>query len=212
MVGTYTVTVTDAGGCTAQATVVITEPAAALTASITAQTNVLCFGGATGSATAAGANGTAPYTYSWNTTPVQTTATATNLIAGTYTVTVTDAGGCTAQATVVITEPAAALTASITAQTNVLCFGGATGSATAAGANGTAPYTYSWNTTPVQTTATATNLIAGTYTVTVTDAGGCTAQATVVITEPAAALTASITAQTNVLCFGGANGTATAAG
>ena len=142
----------------------ITEPAAALAATITAQTNVLCFGGTTGDATVTATGGTAPYTYSWNTTPVQTGQTATGLAAGTYTVTVTDAGGCTTTATVTITEPAAALAATITAQTNVLCFGGTTGDATVTATGGTAPYTYSWNTTPVQTGQTATGLAAGTYT------------------------------------------------
>jgi len=80
-----------------------------------------------------------------------------SLIAGVYTVTVTDANLCTATASVTITQPAAALTVT-TSQVNVKCFGGATGTATAIPAGGTAPYTYSWNTAPVQTTITATVL------------------------------------------------------
>ena len=68
----------------------LSQPAAALVASITAQTNVLCFGNSTGSATVTATDGTPPYSYSWNTTPVQTSATATRLAAGSYTVTVTD--------------------------------------------------------------------------------------------------------------------------
>ena len=205
--GTYTVTVTDANLCTATANAVITQPAAALTVT-TSHVNVACFGGATGTATAIPAGGTGPYTYSWNTLPVQTTATATGLIAGTYTVTVTDANLCTATANVTITQPAAALTVT-TSHVNVACFGGATGTATAIPAGGTGPYTYSWNTVPVQTTITATGLIAGTYTVTVTDANLCTATANAVITQPAAALTVT-TSHVNVACFGGATGTATA--
>jgi hypothetical protein len=73
-----------------------------LEASITAKTDVSCLGGNDGSATVTATGGTAPYTYSWNTNPVQTGATASGLMAGTYTVTVTDAGGCVATATAVI--------------------------------------------------------------------------------------------------------------
>jgi len=207
--GTYTVTVTDANLCTTTASAIITQPAAALSATITAQTNVLCVGSSTGSATVTASGGTGDYTYSWNTSPVKTTATATGLIAGTYTVTVTDENLCTTTASAIITQPAVALSASITAQTNVLCVGSSTGSATVTASGGTGVYTYSWNTSPVKTTATATGLIAGTYTVTVTDENLCTTTATAIITQPAVALSASITAQTNVLCFGSSTGSAT---
>ncbi|WP_199885704.1 SprB repeat-containing protein, partial [Flavobacterium bizetiae] len=111
---------------------------------------------------------------SWNTSPIQTSATANNLIAGTYIVTVTDAKGCTDTEQITITEPEIALTAAIKTDTNVNCKGDATGSATASATGGTGTYSYSWNTSPIQTSATANNLIAGTYIVTVTDAKGCT--------------------------------------
>jgi archaellum component FlaF (FlaF/FlaG flagellin family) len=202
--GSYTVTVTDANGCTKQATVTITQPSA-LTLE-TSQVNVLCNGASTGTATAIPSGGTPTYTYSWNTVPVQTTATATGLGAGSYTVTVTDANGCTKSASVTITQPDA-LTVE-TSQVNVLCNGASTGTATAIPGGGTPAYTYSWNTVPVQTTATATGLAAGSYTVTVTDANGCTKSANVTITEPAA-LHIEIS-QTNVLCNGGSTGSATA--
>ena len=208
--GTYTVTVTDANGCTATGSRVVTQPTA-VTATITAQTNVSCFGGANGTATVTAAGGTAPYTYLWNDpAPAQSNATATALTAGTWTVTVTATGGCTATANVTITQPVSAVTSSITAQTNVSCFGGATGSATVTAAGGTPGYTYLWNDpAPAQTTATCTALTAGTWTVTVTDFNSCTSTSSVTITQPASALTSSITAQTNVSCFGGTNGSAT---
>ncbi|MBK8339691.1 MAG: SprB repeat-containing protein [Flavobacteriales bacterium] len=60
-------TATDANGCTAQQNVVIIQPLAALTASVSAQTNVLCHGNSTGSATANASGGTGPYQYAWNT-------------------------------------------------------------------------------------------------------------------------------------------------
>jgi len=206
--GTYTCTITDANGCTATASVTINEPTA-LAVNISSSSNVLCFGGNTGSATANASGGTTGYSYSWSTTPIQTSSTAANLIAGTYTVTVTDANNCTATATAIITEPTL-LVASISGSTNVSCFGGNNGAANAAVNGGTASYNYSWSTSPVQNNANATGLSIGTYTVTVTDANSCTATATVSISEPTL-LVASVSASTNVSCFGGNNGTANAA-
>ncbi|MHA3789563.1 T9SS type A sorting domain-containing protein [Flavobacterium hauense] len=209
--GTYNVTVTDANLCTTTQSFTITEPTL-LTASAGTQTNVLCFGNTTGQATVNATGGTGAYSYSWNTTPVQTTATATGLAAGTYTVTVTDANLCTTTQGFTITQPAASLTATAGPQTDVLCFGNATGSATVNVTGGTGTYTYSWDTTPVQTTATATGLTAGTYTVTVTDANMCTTTQSFTITQPAAPLTLTPnTTQTNVLCNGQATGSATVA-
>ena len=208
--GSYSVTVTDNLLCTAIASVTLTNPTL-LTATIAPPTNVSCNGGANGSATVTAVGGTAPYTYLWNDpAPAQTTATATALTAGTWTVTVTSTGGCTATANVTITAPTL-LNSSITAQTNVACNGGATGTATVTAAGGTTPYTYLWNDpAPAQTTATSTGLTAGTWIVTVTDNNGCTSTSNVTIIQPTV-LTASISAQTNVSCNGGSNGTATVA-
>src|SRR5512133_3393854 len=204
--GGSSVTVADSKNCTTTATVTIGQPAALLTASISSQVDVACFGQATGSATVTAAGGTPVYSYSWNTTPVQTGSTATGLSAGSYTVTVTDSKNCTTTATVTIGQPAALLTASISSQVDVACFGQATGSATVTAAGGTPVYSYSWNTTPVQTGSTATGLSAGSYTVTVTDSKNCTTTATVTIGQPAALLTASISSQVDVACFGQATG------
>ncbi|MCB9184823.1 MAG: choice-of-anchor L domain-containing protein [Flavobacteriales bacterium] len=207
--GNWTCTVTDANGCIATRTVTITQPAAALGSSVSAQTMVACFGGANGSATVSANGGTAPYSYAWNTVPAQNSASANNLTAGNYTCTITDANGCLTTRNVTITQPAAAVTSTLTAQSNVLCFGGTTGSATVSAAGGTAPYGFSWNTTPPQSSATASALPAGTWTCTITDANGCATTRNVVIAQPASALGGSISAQTNVSCFGGANGSAT---
>ncbi|GEP97840.1 T9SS type A sorting domain-containing protein [Chitinophaga cymbidii] len=175
--GTYTVTVTDANGCAVTQNFTITEPTA-LTAT-TSQVNVSCNGGADGTATITAAGGTPGYTYAWSTTPVQTTATATGLTAGTYTVTVTDANGCGNTQSVTITQPAA-LGLTLTSA-NVACPGHNDGAATATITGGVAPYTYAWNTTPVQITATATALVAGPYIVEVTDANGCTATGSITV-------------------------------
>jgi hypothetical protein len=209
MAGTYTVTVTDNQGCTTTTSASITQPAAPLSAGISAQTNVSCFGGSNGAATVTVTGGTPSYSYIWSTSPVQTTSTATTLMAGTYTVTVTDSHGCTTTTSASITQPAAPLSAGISAQTNVSCFGGNNGAATVTATGGTPAYSYMWSTSPAQTTSTATTLMAGTYTVTVTDSHGCTTTTSASITQPAAPLSAGISAQTNVSCFGGNDGAAT---
>jgi len=198
---TYTVTITDSKGCTATATINITQPDA-LTTTITG-TNVNCNGGNNGSATVTPSGGTAPYTYQWSNN-AGTSATANNLTARVYTVTITDAKNCTATATINITQPNA-LTATIIG-TNVNCNGGNNGSATVTPSGGTAPYTYQWSNN-AGTSATANNLTARIYTVTITDAKNCTATATINITQPNA-LTTNITG-TNVNCNGGNNGSAT---
>ncbi len=180
--GNYICTVTDNVGCTGSSSVTITEPSPVVP-TISSQTNAACFGGNNGKATAAGIGGTSPYTYSWNTAPVQTTAQATGLSAGTYVCTVADNNSCTGTVSITITAPTPVLP-TISSQTNVSCFGGSNGKATAAGNGGTSPYTYSWNTAPVQTTAQATGLSAGTYVCTVTDNNSCTGTVSVTISQP----------------------------
>ena len=203
--GTWSVTVTDFIGCQASASITITQPTA-LTASITSQTNVSCNAGANGTGTVAASGGTTPYTYLWNDpAPAQTTATSTALTVGSWTVTVTDANLCTTTATVNITQPTAVV-ATISSQTNVSCNGGTNGTATVAGSGGTPGYTFNWSNS--QSTAIASGLGAATFQVTVTDSQGCTATNSATITQPTA-VTANISAQTNVSCNGGANGTAT---
>lgn len=204
--GTYCVTITDANGCTDTACAVITEPIA-VTASIAASTNISCNGAGDGTATAAGSGGTSPYSFVWSSGG--TAALETGLTVGTHTVTVTDANGCTDTETVSITEPAV-MTAAITSSTNVTCFGNGDGQATAGGSGGTTPYSFLWSTGA--TSVSVAGLVAGNYTVTVTDANGCSDIASVSITQPSSAVLAAITASTNVSCFGGNDGQATAAG
>ncbi|MBL7926932.1 MAG: T9SS type A sorting domain-containing protein [Bacteroidia bacterium] len=205
--GTYDVTVTDAAGCTAVITGLVVNQPAPLSMGATSGTNVTCFGGNNGTATAGVVTGgTMPYSYSWNTVPPQATATATGLVAGTYIVTVTDAGGCTTSGNVTITEPATAMVLSIVNQTNPSCSGGATGTAEVDATGGTGPYTYLWS--DGQTTAAVTGLMAGTYQVTATDANGCQAMATIIISQPNQfVVTATFT---DVLCNGNSDGTITA--
>lgn len=203
--GTHIVTVTDTNGCALTDSTVISVTGGP-TASVLSSTNVTCNGGNDGSATASASGANPPYTYSWNTTPVQTTAAAAGLSAGTYVVTVSDASGCTGTASVTITEPSA-ISLNITS-TSAAC-GVNNGSATATVSGGNGPYSYNWSSSPVQTTASATGLLAGTYTIVITDASGCTQTGAVTIINFNGPI-ASISAQTNASCFGSSDGSASA--
>ena len=198
--GLYTVTVTDASGCTATGTAIITEPTPLVCDS--AFSSITCFGDSNGTAAVFPSGGTPPYTYSWSTSPIQTTQTATGLSAGLYYVIITDAAGCSKTACVKITGPAE-LICGISAN-DPLCNGSSDGSASANVVGGTAPYSYVWSTVPFQTTATATGLSAGTYTLTVTDANGCTTECSVHLSDPA--LLVCTPTATNVKCHGDSSG------
>ena len=180
--GNYSVTVTDATGCSGTATVTVTSSSGLTATSSSTQTS--CTSNS-GTATANPIGGTAPFTYVWSTAPAQNTQTATGLGTGTYTVIVTDVNGCSATITATVTAPNG-LTSLTTTSTQVSCNGGINGSATANPAGGTAPYAYSWSTTPAQVTQTANALVAGTYTVIVTDVNGCSLTQIAVITQPTA--------------------------
>jgi hypothetical protein len=164
-------------------------------------TNVSCFGGTNGTASATGLNGTIPFSYLWSTTPAQSTATATGLTAGNYTVTVTDKGGCKATTSVTITQPVAALTCSAVA-TNPLCnsANGGTGgtiTVTALGGTGAKSYAISGGNITGATTGIFTGLTDGTYTVTTTDANGCTTTCQATILAPTVLGVNSISACNN---------------
>ncbi|MFZ4401231.1 MAG: Ig-like domain-containing protein, partial [Bacteroidales bacterium] len=167
--GAYVVKITDANGCSYTLSFDIDQPNP-LTLSLSSQTNVLCNGSATGNAIVIASGGTTAYTYSVFAEPSGGSATVSgNIIsgmkAGAYIIRVTDYNGCIANLNDTITQPSA-ITATASTVNNVLCYGASTGSVTVAAGDGTPTYTYLWNTTPVQTTATATVLSAGTYTVT----------------------------------------------
>jgi gliding motility-associated-like protein len=198
--GTYTVTIKDLKGCTATPIITITQPLP-LTVNLISQANVYCNGGSNGSVTANPNGGTPPYTYLWS--PGNTTnATLSNVPIGTYTVTLTDKNGCTAQKTATITEPAL-LTVSSTI-TNVSCPSGNNGVLKATPTGGTSPYTYLW--LPInKTTATVSGLIAGTYSLTVTDAKGCKNMTTYTVTQPQPIVITYTVKQ--VSCFNGSDAT-----
>ncbi|MEM6964221.1 MAG: gliding motility-associated C-terminal domain-containing protein [Bacteroidota bacterium] len=191
--GNYTVTATGNGGCTSTTMVTITEPTA-LTVTGTG-TNVTTAGGDDGTATASATGGTPTYTYAWSNGG--NSSNITNLTAGVYTVTVTDANGCTSTTEVPVNGP---LDPTVTS-TPSTC-GEPDGTATVTLAGGVAPYTYLWD--DGQTTATATGLLPGTYSVTVTDAMGATTSTSVTVEEtPSIVATAS---HSNETCVGSMDG------
>ncbi len=201
--GTHYVTVTDANGCSTKVSLMLTDTSV-ITVTLSNKINVSCFGENNGQATVTASGGTPPYTYLWDDPDAQTTATAYNLTAGQYSVTVTDDNGCESSTMVEITQPLllVAETASISM---VSCHGSSDGSATVYATGGLTPYTYLWNDSDNQTTATASNLEAGTYTVSVTDANGCQAEAIAVIAEPEQPVSATYNIE-DVLCYGQSTG------
>jgi len=186
--GIYTVTVTDANGCTSTVGVTITQPTA-VSISVASQTNVSCNGGNNGSVT---------FTTIGGTGMINITPAATGLSAGSYTFTATDANGCTSTVGVTITQPTA-VSISVASQTNVSCNGGNNGSVT---------FTTIGGTGTINITPATTGLSAGSYTFTATDANGCTSTVGVTITQPTA-VSISVASQTNVSCNGGNNGSVT---
>ncbi|MBL4577977.1 MAG: SprB repeat-containing protein, partial [Flavobacteriales bacterium] len=206
--GSYFAVVKDASTCVTTAPFTITEPGS-LTPNICATQNVSCNFACDGSATVCFTGGTAPITYLWNDFASQTTATATNLCAGTYRVTLTDVQGCiTVDSNVVITEPSVVIVAignMVQANCDTLA---PIGSATAQVSGGIGPYQYLWNTTPQQTDSVADGQLAGLYNVTVTDQNGCTDTSSVNITDTSS-MAASITALTLTSCGGACDGSAT---
>ena len=172
--GAYWVTLSDANGCTFSDTVNIIQAFTGVGSNISAAS---CANVCNGQATANPTGGTAPYTYMWSNG--QTTQTATNLCAGNFTVTITDANGCTTTVPVSITT---SFTISIPSSQNNPCYNDCLGQATALAVGGTAPYIYAWNNS--QNTQIATGLCQGTYIVIITDANGCSSSDTVQITEP----------------------------
>lgn len=194
--GSHTVTTTDANGCTATATVSISENILPLSVSISQEKEIKCAGEKTASLKAEANGGKGPYKFAW-TGGVQS-ETAASLSAGSYDVTLTDATGATATAKFTAKEPTViSLTAKVDAPAST---GNSDGKATAKATGGSGSLAYKWDNG--ETAAIATKLGPGNHTVTVTDANGCEATATVSISENILALEASITQGKEIKCAG----------
>ncbi len=184
--GSYTVTVTDNGSCTASAIITVTQPAAALNPTQT-HINVGCHGQSTGSIDITVTGGTPTYTYHWSNG--QTTQDLSGIPAGVYTDTIHDSLGCTALITVTITEPAVIVTLPATGSINVddsiSCYGNCDAQVSVTVVGGTPPYQYTWSTTnPGDTTLSIDSICAGPIDAIITDANGCIANASTLVTQP----------------------------
>ncbi|MDF2438982.1 MAG: C-terminal target protein, partial [Bacteroidota bacterium] len=199
--GSWTVTATDANGCTATQPFTVTQPTSPVSGT-TVVTNVSCFGGSNGAINLTPSGGTGSYTFNWLPSG-PTTEDRTGLVAGTYTVQVTDVNACTGTINATVTQPTSPVSGT-TVVTNVSCFGGSNGAINLTPNGGTGPYTFNWLPSG-PTTEDRTGLVAGTYTVQVTDVNGCTGTVNTTVTQPTSPVSGT-TVVTNVSCFGGSNG------
>jgi gliding motility-associated-like protein len=182
--GKYTVLIKDANNCLKRDTAIIKDPAALVIDSISI-VRVSCFGSNDAKATINGKGGTGTYTYKWNDPNMQNSKTATNLAAGNYIATLTDANNCAITSPAIITQPGLLSAVSISTASN--CKGEANGIAAVGPSGGTYPYKYKWNFT-IKTDSIIFDVPAGSYQVTVTDKNNCSTNITVNIGEPATAV------------------------
>ena len=199
--GTHEITVTDANGCEATTSFTVVQPQLLELVVVSPVTNVNCAGGSSGAATVYCQGGTGPYDYIWS--DGQVGQNAVNLSDGTYTVTATDLNGCMDVISVTIgLDPLVMI--SISSYANTTCFGDNDGIISTYTEGGATPYSYEWDYGP--TNPDVTGLVAGTYTVTVTDDNGCEASVSQTIDQPTE-VNASFSF-TNVSCDGLTDGTA----
>lgn len=197
--GNYDFTVTDANGCQATGSATVNPGANCCALTLSASvTGIGCSGATTGGIDVTASGATGAVTYLWS--DGITTEDRTSLLAGIYTVTATD-NACTVSASYTVAQ-GAAISVSIQSQ-DALCYQAPNGSMSAVVSGGTSPFSYLW--TDGQTTVTASSLIAGTYSVTVTDGSGCTATASATINEPSEVIINATT--TAVTCPGADDGT-----
>lgn len=195
--GNYTITFTDINGCTGTKSVTITTGSAITSTS--SFTNTSCNGASDGTLTVTGTSGNAPYQYSLNGGTNQASGTFTGLVAGNYTVTITDANGCTGTKIVTISNGAAGLTMTVSVLPTG-CPGASNGSVTITPTSGITPYTFSIDGSPFQSGPTFTGLSQGNHMVTIKDANGCTG--TRVVGIGAGAALQSTIATTPASCAG----------
>jgi outer membrane protein OmpA-like peptidoglycan-associated protein len=198
--GAHVVTVTDEAGCSTTATVDISENILALSVAINQTANIDCFGNKNAAVAVEVNGGKGPFQYTWSEANL-TGEKATNLGAGNYTVTLTDATGATQTTQISIQEPK-----ELTATTSVQAAAttdNADGKATVKASGGTGDYTYKWDTN--ETGKAAKKLNPGAHVVTVTDEAGCSTTATVDISENILALGISLNQTAEIDCFGNKN-------
>ncbi|MGC4057991.1 MAG: gliding motility-associated C-terminal domain-containing protein [Chitinophagaceae bacterium] len=175
--GVYNLTVTDALGCTANLSAAVTiDSPAALKVVLDSTKASGCSSSATGAVYITASAGTAPYTYDWRKSGVFVSAAAdlVNVVAGSYTVTVTDASGCSATLNASVGVLPGTINVVQDSVKRPTCTLSGDGAVYTSVSGGLAPYTYSWSSG--QTTDDITGVNAGTYVITATDANGCPGQ------------------------------------
>ena len=206
--GTYILEVTDAANDVENITVTITQPDLIIPI-ITQQQNVTCNGGSDGfiSASAVGGTVTSNYFYSIDGVNFSPNNTFTNLPTGTYALTIRDDNNCEVALPFTIAQPDP-LQSFVNSQTEVDCFGNNSGAVEFNTVGGTQSYFYSLDQINYQASNSFSNLLAGNYTLFTLDVNDCVAQTPFSISEPTL-LEVSINQQTNLACFGDANGQVT---
>ncbi len=201
--GTYNLTVTDSKSCTITTSAVVNQPSAiTITPTITAPT---CNGTSTGAISLAISGGTGAKIYLWN--DGSSSQNRTNLAAGSYSVTVTDANSCTQTSTGNSVVDPTGITASASASA-ILCNGGSsTITVTASGGSGTLQYSLNGGSYQYGNTFSGVLASASPYIITVKDDNGCTQTTSVTVTQPAAISLSTVITQEK--CPGTGNGAIT---
>lgn len=195
--GTYGLSVTDANGCVSSSTATIRMLGMlAVNASVTHA--ISCYGLNDGVVAATCENGAAPLMYSWSTG--HAVYEVNNMFAGSYQVTVTDAWGCSGQSSVTLVTPSAMVVEMTPVSPK--CYNTHDGQVNVLTTGGVSPYTYAWNN--ASTSQTLTNVAAGTYSLTITDAAGCSTSRNVTIDAPDAIAMEVVV--TDVKCYGDRDG------
>ena len=209
--GNYNVSVLDAYDCSSNDSFTLNEPSTSINFTIDTIINVECPGGNEGSISITANGGSSPYSYSWNTTPIQTSSIASNLIPGTYQVLISDSLDCELASTFQIALLNSPLQASFTSVNNIQCYGESNASAAITASGGSGNYTYLW--TPGNyTTSSVFGLTAGNYSVLVSDTGLCAESLTLnlSITQPSDSIAISLNSALingfNLSCFQSGDG------
>ncbi len=196
--GFHDVTVTDANGCSASASISVSENITAMNATVRQTADINCFEGSGASLTSQVAGGKSPFVYIWNTG--QRTQNIDNLKAGNYQVTITDATSAIVTANLTITQPTQIM---ISIQADSPATGNEkNGRATVKATGGSGVFDFKWDNG--EQSSKATSLSAGKQTVTVTDGNGCSATASVDISENILALNISFEQTEEIKCAGDA--------
>ncbi len=199
--GVYTVVVKDSNNCIVNDTSEVLQPLAPLAINF-AITDNICFNGISGAIDATITGGTAPYSYLWNTTAI--TQDINNLPIGIYTLSIIDNQNCVLSKTDTIVQPTQIDTSNVLLD-DISCNGFSDGSINLTTVGGTAPYTYLWSNNT--TNEDLTNVIIGTYTVTITDNNLCTRQFTYTLNQPLPLISTYTTIEP--LCYAYSDGSIT---